>query len=130
MIHQLLSSDGVHPKISSSLRLLVLCLVRSDLFVIQYCLFILFKELISFIGFLDKYHTSVFNALIFVYLPYGLLNRSKSDLNSKKKNSCMSEDKRYYGHAGRSSKDTTGSDKQVYVCICKKTVLSPREMVL
>ena len=60
MIHQPLSPDGVDPKISSSLRLLVLCLVCPDLY---YCLFI-FKEPISFIGSLDKFHTSVFNALL------------------------------------------------------------------
>ena len=64
MIHHPLSPDGVHPQISSSLRLLVRCLVRLDLFVINYCLFIFFKELISFIGFLDKCHTGVFNVLI------------------------------------------------------------------
>ena len=63
MIHQPLS-PGVHPQISSSLRYLVLCLVRPDLFVMNYCLFINFKELISFICSLDKCHTSVFNALI------------------------------------------------------------------
>ena len=39
MIHQPLSPDGVHPQISSSLRLLVFCLVRPDLFVSHYCLF-------------------------------------------------------------------------------------------
>ena len=43
MIHQTLSSDGVHPEISSSLRFLVLCLVRPDLFVINYRLFIVSK---------------------------------------------------------------------------------------
>ena len=66
MIHQPLAPDGVHPQISSSLRLLVLCLVRPDLFVIYYCFFYFFEELISFIGSLDKWHTSVFNALIFI----------------------------------------------------------------
>ena len=50
MIHQPLLPDGVHPRISSSLRLLVLCLVRPDLFVIYYRLSIFFKGLISFIG--------------------------------------------------------------------------------
>ena len=65
MIHQPLSPDRVHPQISSSLRLLVLRLVRPDLFVRYYCLFIqVFKELISYIFSLDKCHTSVFNALI------------------------------------------------------------------
>ena len=64
MIHQPLSPDGVHPQIISSLRLLVLCLFRPEWFVINYCLFIFFKELVSFIGSLDKCHTSVFNALI------------------------------------------------------------------
>ena len=59
-----LSPNVVHPQISSSLRLLVLCLVRPDLFVIYYCLFICFKELISFIGSLDKCHISVFHALV------------------------------------------------------------------
>ena len=64
MIHKPMSTDGVHPQISSSLRLLVLCLVRPDLFVIYYRLFIFFKEPIFFIGSLDKCYTSVFNALI------------------------------------------------------------------
>ena len=66
MIHQSLSPHGVHPQISSSLRLLDLCLVRSDLFVIYYCLFILLRTH-SFIDPLDKCHTSVFNALIFCF---------------------------------------------------------------
>ena len=52
------------PKLSSSLRFLVLCVIRPYLFVIHYCLFTFFKELISFIGSLDKCPTSVFNALI------------------------------------------------------------------
>ena len=43
-VHQPLSPDGVHPQKSSSLRLLVLCLVRPDLFVIYYCLFIFSKD--------------------------------------------------------------------------------------
>ena len=64
MIHQLLSPYRIHPKISLSLRLLVLCLVCPDLFVIFYCLFLFFKELISFMGSLDKSHTSILNALI------------------------------------------------------------------
>ena len=64
MMHQPLSPDRVHPQNSSFLRLLVICLVRPDMFVIYYCLFIFFKGLISFIGSLDKCHTSVFNALI------------------------------------------------------------------
>ena len=56
------NADRVHPSppISSSLRLLVLFLVRPDLFVLHYCLFIFFKEISSFIGFLEKFHTSVF----------------------------------------------------------------------
>ena len=60
----LLSPHWVCPEMNSSLRLLVLCLFRPDLFVIHYCLF--FKELIPFIGSLDKCHTSVLNALIFL----------------------------------------------------------------
>ena len=40
MTHQPLSTDGVHPLISSSLRLLVPCLVRPNSFVIHYCWFI------------------------------------------------------------------------------------------
>ena len=36
MIHQPLLPDGVYPQISSSLNLLVLCLIRPDLFVIYY----------------------------------------------------------------------------------------------
>ena len=41
---KLLSPDGVHPQINSSLWLLVLYLVRPDLFVIHYCLFIFTKN--------------------------------------------------------------------------------------
>ena len=60
MIHQLLSPDRVHPQISSSLRLLFLCLVRwTCSSYITVCCF--FKQLISFIGSLDKFRTSVFN---------------------------------------------------------------------
>ena len=70
MIHQPLSTGRVHPQISSSLTLLVYCLVRPDLFVIYYCLFIFVKELVSFIGSLDKCHTSVFNALIYIANPF------------------------------------------------------------
>ena len=40
----LLSPGGVHPHISSPLRLLVICIVRADLFVIYYCLCILSKK--------------------------------------------------------------------------------------
>ena len=65
MIYQPLSPDGIHPQVTLSLRLLVVCFVRPDLFVIYYYLFILlFIELISFIGSLDKCHSSVFKALI------------------------------------------------------------------
>ena len=67
MIHQPLLTDAVHPQIRSSLRLSVPCLVRPDLFVIYYCLFIFSKNSFSFIGSLDKCHTSVFNALILVW---------------------------------------------------------------
>ena len=64
MIHQPLSTDGVHPQISSSLRLLVF-LARSSGLVRHVLLFVyFFKELISLIGSRDKCHTSVFNALI------------------------------------------------------------------
>ena len=66
MIHQPLLPDGVHPQISSFQRLLVLCLVRLALSShITACLF--FQRL-QFIGSLDKYHTSVFNALILTLL--------------------------------------------------------------
>ena len=47
------------PHISSSLRLLVLYLLRHTLLFVYF-----FKELISFIGSLDKCHTSVFKALV------------------------------------------------------------------
>ena len=39
MIHNFLPGEGVHPQINSFLRLLVLCLVRPDFFVIHYFLF-------------------------------------------------------------------------------------------
>ena len=67
----LMSPEGVCPKVSPSLRLLVLCHFRLELFVIYYCLFIFFKELISFMDSFDKCHTSIFNALIisFILLP-------------------------------------------------------------
>ena len=65
MIHQPLSPDGVHPQISSTLRFLVLCLVRPDLFVINYCLFIFSKNsFLSLAPLIDKCHTSIFNGLI------------------------------------------------------------------
>ena len=60
MIHQPLSPDGVHPQVSSSLRLLVFCLVRPDLLVINYCLFF---QITDFFHWLPC-HSSVFNALI------------------------------------------------------------------
>ena len=63
MIHQPLSLDGVHPQISSSLRLLVHCLVRQDFFFILLVVYF-FKRTHFFIGSLDKCHTSIFNALI------------------------------------------------------------------
>ena len=44
MIYKALSPDGVHPLISSSLGLLVFCLIRPDLFVIYYSLFIFKKN--------------------------------------------------------------------------------------
>ena len=70
IIHQPLSPDGVHPQISSSLRLLVFALfVRACS---SYCLFIFSKELISFNGSLDKCRTSV---LIFPFLVHHLLLR-------------------------------------------------------
>ena len=49
-----------HPKISLSLRLLVLCHVRHILPFVY-----IFKELFSFIGSLGKCHTSIFNTVIF-----------------------------------------------------------------
>ena len=54
MIHQPLSSDGVHPQISSSLRLLVLCLLRLDLFIIYQCLFIFSKNSLLSLASLTK----------------------------------------------------------------------------
>ena len=60
MIHQSLSPDGVRAQISSSLRLLVICLVRPACSsYITICLFKK-KKLISFIYSLDKCHTSVY----------------------------------------------------------------------
>ena len=44
MIHQPLPADGVHPEISSSLGLLVFCLVCPKLFVMYYCLLIFSKD--------------------------------------------------------------------------------------
>ena len=64
MIHQPLSPDGVHPPnqvvpgIVSPLSY-SFGLVRYLLLSVYF-----FKELLSFIGSLDKYHISVFNALI------------------------------------------------------------------
>ena len=64
MIQQPLSPDGVHPpnqfvpKIVSALP----CLSRLVRYTLLFVYF--FKELISFIGSLDKCHTSVFNTLI------------------------------------------------------------------
>ena len=64
VIHGGQFTGGVHSQISSSLRLSVICLFLPHLLVIHYWLFLFSKELISFIGTLDKCHTSVFNALI------------------------------------------------------------------
>ena len=61
MIHRPLSPDLVHPEISSSLRLLVLSLVRPHLFVIHYGLFV------SFIGSLEKYHTKMTQKCIYKF---------------------------------------------------------------
>ena len=44
IIHQPLSHNGFHPQISLSLRLLVLCHVLPDLFVVYYCLLIFLKN--------------------------------------------------------------------------------------
>ena len=54
----------VPPKTISPMNLFVLWIFGLGLFVIYYCLFIFFKSQIHDIGFLDKCHTSVFNALI------------------------------------------------------------------
>ena len=54
----LLSADIGHPQFSSSLILL-------ELFHHTLLFVYLFKEIISFIGSLDKCHTSVFNALMY-----------------------------------------------------------------
>ena len=64
MIHQPLSPDGVHPQITSSLRLLVFCLVRPDLFVIYYCLFIISKNSLLSLTPLTNATPAFFNALI------------------------------------------------------------------
>ena len=64
MIHQPLSPDGGHPQISSSLRQLVLCLVRPDLFVIYYCLYTFSKNSFLSLAPLTNATLSVFNALI------------------------------------------------------------------
>ena len=64
MIHQHLSPDGVHPP-NQFVPEIVSCLPCSSGLVRHILLFVyFFKELISFISFLDKCHTSVFNALI------------------------------------------------------------------
>ena len=86
MIHQPLSPDGVHTRISSSLRLFVLCLVRSDLFVIHHCLFIFSKN--SFL-YLDKCHNSVFNTLI-THLQYKSIEEmAESELKNLQKTLCQ-----------------------------------------
>ena len=65
MIHQPLSPDGVHPQ-NQFVPEIVSILPFSSGRVRHTLLFVCFvKELISFIGSLDKCHTSVFNALIF-----------------------------------------------------------------
>ena len=60
----ILPSDDVHPLIGSFLRLLLLCLIRPDLFVIHNCLFIFSKNSFLLLASLKKGKTSVFNALI------------------------------------------------------------------
>ena len=66
MIHQPLSPDGVHPPNQFVPEIVSPMPCSSGL--VRYILVFVyfFKELISFIGFLDKCHTSVFNALISV----------------------------------------------------------------
>ena len=67
----LLSPDGVHSQISSSLRLLVFYLVRPDLYVIHYCLFIFSKN--SFLSLAPLTNaTSAFSTLWLGMYLYGL----------------------------------------------------------
>ena len=64
MIHQPLSHDGVHPP-NQFVREIVsplLCSYGLVRYILPFVYF--FKELISFIGSLDKRHTSVSNVLI------------------------------------------------------------------
>ena len=69
MIHKPLSPDGVHPP-NQFVPEIVSPLPCSSGLVRHKLLFVyLFKELISFIGSLDKCHTSVFNALILPWDP-------------------------------------------------------------
>ena len=64
MIHQPLSPDGVHPP-NQFVPETVCPLPCSPRHVSHKLPFVyFFKELVTFIGYLDKCHTSVFNALI------------------------------------------------------------------
>ena len=65
MIYQPLSPGGVHPQISSSLRLLVFCLFRPNSFVIHYCLFVFSKNSFLSLAPLTNATPAFFKALIF-----------------------------------------------------------------
>ena len=81
----LLSPDGVHPQISSSLRLLVLCLVRPTCSSYITVLFVsFFKELISFFtNATPAFSTLWFFFLLQVKMPFNFLTVTALPYNSR-----------------------------------------------
>ena len=55
-------------------------IVLLDLFVIYFCLFMFSKEFISFIGSIDKCHTSIFNALIIIFKQKSLFYNKRANV--------------------------------------------------
>ena len=83
MIHQPLSHDRIHPQFVPDTVSTLSCSSGLIRHILRFVYFIFFKELMSFIGSLDKCHTSVFNALIFLTSPFSKLQiERKTDLSS------------------------------------------------
>ena len=76
MIHQPLSPDGGHHQMSSSQRLLVLCLVRSTLFIMNKLLFVYFLKKTHFFYRLPLTNATpaLINALILLFICYQYQN--------------------------------------------------------
>ena len=81
MIHQPLSPDQVHPQ-NQFVREIVIPLPCLSVLVRHTLLFVclLLQSIHLFIGSLDKCHTSVFNALIYLSRWIQLCDKKKSDI--------------------------------------------------